>query len=328
MTSIDKQKDLVQHICQKIRNTPWLPISQLQKATSIDVPARGGVNIVKTNFPAPPSPAIRDVLYTVIDRLKKGYHRITPAEETRVQNLRALLKKCNPNLTILYTHGGGLYAYFPRPILDILLAYTSLLYPPPGTSYPAIPASQIVVAGNSAGGNLALMRLASIVANGQNDLLTMVSGQLIPPPGEAPYCAAATLDHEIVSPAVVEDCTGAPPMWFDVGCEERGIDGNKVVASQAAKAGMSVAWNDYKGMPHEFGVFLGMLPQARHLFRLWAVACRGLQRLLMPDCERVDLGSVVDVTPLSFEEVKRRIKAYSETGPVWTGPGREHGHEL
>ncbi|KAL4796309.1 alpha/beta hydrolase fold-domain-containing protein [Aspergillus venezuelensis] len=227
MTSIAQQKDIVQRVCQKVRNRPWLPISQLQRDTSIDVPARGGgVNIVRTSFPAPPSPAIRDVLYTVIDRLKKYYHHVTPAEEIPVQDvgvkfigpcsgaqgaadapgpeadateeeekLRALLKKCNFNLTILYTHGGGLYFSspaqyraasarlakstgalvvsieyslapvhtFPAPILDILLAYTSLLYPPPNAPYPAIPASQIVIAGNSAGANLALCLIKTLL---------------------------------------------------------------------------------------------------------------------------------------------------------------------
>ncbi|KAL2822227.1 Alpha/Beta hydrolase protein [Aspergillus cavernicola] len=447
MSSIDDQKELVIRLCQKYRKLPWLPIAQLQKATSLDVPARGGVWISKAGFPAPTSPAIRDALYTVINRLKKDYHRATPAEETPVVDvgvefigprsqlpadapepnigteeakLHALLQECDGDLTILYAHGGGLYFSspaqyrassarlakltgarvasiryrlapahtFPAPILDILLAYASLLYPPPGAPYPAVPANKIVLAGNSAGANLALglvkvlLELQKLPASdatfdfhghsitlpvpagvavvsgwcdqcdslpswhskGETDILSVLQPACLPghptdsiwpatPPREVPYCKAATLDHELVSPATVEDWTGAPPMWFACGCEERGIDGNRVVASQAAKAGVTVVWNEYEGMPHEFMIFLSALPQSKHLLQLWAAACRAFMegktggevresvavRWLMPDCKRVDLDSPVELAPLSFEEVRRKMKEYNETRPVWIG---------
>ena len=88
--------------------------------------------------------------------------------------------------TILYLHGGAYYlcdpsthrattsrlakeskgvvcsvryrlapqAAFPSQLLDALLVYLSLLYPPPGSLHSAVPASKIVLAGDSAGGNL------------------------------------------------------------------------------------------------------------------------------------------------------------------------------
>jgi acetyl esterase/lipase len=88
--------------------------------------------------------------------------------------------------TILYFHGGAYYlcdpsthraitsrlvkesngvvcsvryrlapqAAFPSQLLDALLVYLSLLYPPPGSLHAAVPASKIVLAGDSAGGNL------------------------------------------------------------------------------------------------------------------------------------------------------------------------------
>lgn len=136
MSSIDQQKKLIKRICQKYQNSPWPSLAQLQKATSLDTPApaRGGVWIARTSFSAPTNPAIRDVLYTVVHRLKKEYHRISPVEETSVidvgvefigplsqvpddapepdipeeEKLRALLQECNSELTILYAHGGGL----------------------------------------------------------------------------------------------------------------------------------------------------------------------------------------------------------------------------
>ncbi|KAL9099164.1 MAG: hypothetical protein Q9163_005300 [Psora crenata] len=48
---------------------------------------------------------------------------------------------------------------FPAALLDALMAYLSLLYPPPGSYHDPVPASHIVVAGDSAGGNLALSLL-------------------------------------------------------------------------------------------------------------------------------------------------------------------------
>jgi acetyl esterase/lipase len=50
---------------------------------------------------------------------------------------------------------------FPGQLLDAFMMYLSLLYPPPGSLHEAIPAKNIVFAGDSAGGNLtfALMQL-------------------------------------------------------------------------------------------------------------------------------------------------------------------------
>ncbi|GAB1205001.1 hypothetical protein APSETT445_003667 [Aspergillus pseudonomiae] len=458
MASIDDQKKLVKRICQKYQNSPWLPLSQLQKATSLDTPARGGIWISRTTFSAPSNQAIRNALFSVIHRLKKEYHHISPEEETPIADvgvefigprsqvpddapepdipeedkLRALLQECDSRLTILYAHGGasanitpsfsGPAQYrassvrlarltgarvasikyrlapshtFPAPILDILIAYASLLYPPPGAPYPAVPANQIVLAGNSAGANLTLgvMKfllemqklppldatfdfhgqsvtlplpaglaivsgwcdqcdsLPSWHCKGETDILNVLQPACMPghptdsiwpasPPREVPYCVAALLDHELVSPAAVEDWTGAPPMWFACGCEERGVDGNRVVASQAAKSGVSVVWNEYEGMPHEFPIFLGALPQTKHLLQLWAAACQSFTRgkigaaapkliavrWLMPDCKRVELGNPVDIAPLPFAEVRKKMKAYNATRPVWTG--RLHEHKL
>ena len=45
---------------------------------------------------------------------------------------------------------------FPAAILDTLIAYLNLLYPPPGSSHFAVPADSIVLAGDSSGGVLAI----------------------------------------------------------------------------------------------------------------------------------------------------------------------------
>ena len=277
---------------------------------------------------------------------------------------------------------------FPGPILDTLVAYANLLYPPPGSHHKSVSADRIVLAGTSAGANLcfALIRcllelrheiketagpdptvqfhglevplplpagiatcsgwcdqcdaLPSWREGGQNDILTVLQPALLPgyprdhlwpsiPPREHPYCVAATLDHELVSPAAVRDWTGAPPMWFACGSEERGLDGIKVVASQAAKCGVPVLWNEYAGMPHEFALLLSKLPQAKHCFDAWADACNKLVEgrvvssravyLNMPNCAEVESSEVAELAPLPFDEVRRRMKMQNDQRPVYTG---------
>jgi acetyl esterase/lipase len=52
---------------------------------------------------------------------------------------------------------------FPAALLDALVCYLSLLNPPTGSPHSAIPASKIVFAGDSAGGNLATVLLQLIL---------------------------------------------------------------------------------------------------------------------------------------------------------------------
>jgi len=53
---------------------------------------------------------------------------------------------------------------FPSQVIDLLLAYLYLLYPPPGSLHAAIPASQIVFVGDSFGGTLSLSLIQAILA--------------------------------------------------------------------------------------------------------------------------------------------------------------------
>ena len=175
---------------------------------------------------------------------------------------------------------------------------------------------------------------------GENDILSVLQPALWPdyptdqywpstPPREHPYARAVTLDHELVTPAAVRDWTGAPPMWFGVGSEERGLDGNRVVASQAARCGVKVRWMEYQGMPHEWMIMLRGFPQAGHCFKAWAEACREFTTkksreekaslFEMPGCKERDLGRVEDLMPLDFEEIRKRMKKMNLSRPIWTG---------
>ncbi|KAH9871677.1 hypothetical protein J1614_005932 [Plenodomus biglobosus] len=107
-----------------------------------------------------------------------------PSGLSETDKYEQLMKETTSKVTVLYFHGGAMYLLdpatyrpttsrlaketggrvfnvryrlspqnpFPAALLDCLTAYLSLLYPPPGSPHPAIPASEIVFAGDSAGG--------------------------------------------------------------------------------------------------------------------------------------------------------------------------------
>jgi acetyl esterase/lipase len=52
---------------------------------------------------------------------------------------------------------------FPAALVDVLVAYLSLISPPPGSLHDAVPANKIIVAGDSAGGNLSLALLQTLL---------------------------------------------------------------------------------------------------------------------------------------------------------------------
>ncbi|KAI1078042.1 alpha/beta hydrolase fold-domain-containing protein [Whalleya microplaca] len=104
---------------------------------------------------------------------------------------RELMKECTSSTTVLYFHGGAYYLCdpathrpltkklakltggrvhsvryrlapqhpFPSALLDGLVSYLTLLYPPPGAVHEAVAPKDIVFGGDSAGGNLCLSLL-------------------------------------------------------------------------------------------------------------------------------------------------------------------------
>jgi acetyl esterase/lipase len=107
-----------------------------------------------------------------------------PVDMSEAEKYQNLMKETSSKVTILYFHGGAMYLLdpatyrgttsrlaketggrvfnvryrlspqnpFPAALLDCFTAYLSLLYPPPGAVHDAVPASQIVFGGDSAGG--------------------------------------------------------------------------------------------------------------------------------------------------------------------------------
>ncbi|EED19449.1 lipase/esterase, putative [Talaromyces stipitatus ATCC 10500] len=111
------------------------------------------------------------------------------------EKYEALKVEAKSDLVIFYIHGGALYlmdpcthrvpvAYickltgaralnvryrlapqnpFPAALVDILTAYLSLIHPPEGSYHEPIPADKIIFAGDSAGGNLSLALLQTLL---------------------------------------------------------------------------------------------------------------------------------------------------------------------
>ena len=122
-----------------------------------------------------------------------GYRSNVSANRPRpdlseVQHYEKLMSETTSDVTILYIHGGALVlcdpsshrstttklakltggrcfslryrlspqVAFPAALLDVLVAYLSLLYPPPDVLHDPVHASNIIISSDSAGGNLSL----------------------------------------------------------------------------------------------------------------------------------------------------------------------------
>ncbi|EPS29839.1 hypothetical protein PDE_04789 [Penicillium oxalicum 114-2] len=128
---------------------------------------------------------------------RSGVGKNTPqpdlTEEEKYQELR---RESSSDMTILYFHGGAYFLMdpcthrvpvahlsrltgapvlsvryrlapqnpFPAALVDALTAYLSLIHPPPGALHKPVPANKIVIAGDSAGGNLSLVLLQTLLA--------------------------------------------------------------------------------------------------------------------------------------------------------------------
>ena len=111
------------------------------------------------------------------------------------QQYKELMKEVTSPVTILYFHGGAHYLMdpashrhvtkklakitkgrafsvryrlapgnpFPSAVLDALVSYFTLLYPPAGSFHEAVDPKHIVLAGDSAGGNLCLALLQTLL---------------------------------------------------------------------------------------------------------------------------------------------------------------------
>jgi epsilon-lactone hydrolase len=238
--------------------------------------------------------------------------------------------------TILYLHGGGYYFCspkshrslvfqlavrssartfsldyrlapehpFPAALDDALAAYRRLLAD-------ATPPDSIVVAGDSAGGGLALALLvalrdagdalpaAALLFSPWTDLAA-TGGTLVTNDGADPmfrgaavaraarlYLADADPTHPYASP-LYADFAGLPPLFMQAGSTEVLLDDAKRVAQRAKAAGVAVEFEVWRNMPHVWQLFAPFIPEARRaLDRAAAFARRHTnERRLQPSEER------------------------------------------
>lgn len=141
--------------------------------------------------------------------------RLPQISET--EKYHEMMKECKRKSTVLYFHGGAYYLCdpathrqsnktlakltggrvysvryrlapqnpFPAAVLDALVSYLTLLYPPTGAVHEPVSASDIVFAGDSAGGNLSLSLLQAVLElRRQNRKITWFGEQReVPLPG-------------------------------------------------------------------------------------------------------------------------------------------------
>ncbi|MEW2293028.1 alpha/beta hydrolase [Streptomyces sp. NPDC006743] len=168
---------------------------------------------------------------------------------------------------------------FPAAIEDTLGAYRALL---DGGEDP----SAIAFAGDSAGGGLAVTTClaardaglplpAALVAFSPGLDATRTGESMDTKEGIDPVFTRSALEHTgamylagadphqpLLSPAVLADLTGFPPMLLQVGTNELLLDDSTRLAARARAAGVDVVLDVTAGVPHVFQAFAGVLDEA------------------------------------------------------------------
>jgi cation diffusion facilitator CzcD-associated flavoprotein CzcO/acetyl esterase/lipase len=285
----------------------------------------------------------------------------------------------DPGRALLYLHGGGFSTGSPRSYRALAAALSratgSTVYLPdyrlaPAHPYPAaltdtlaayrallaagLPASQVVLAGDSAGGHLALAAALRLRAEGAPlpAGLALLSPwlELSRPPGAGAgsrdpllgeawlrSCARAYLaSADPAGPGVTPlaaDLAGLPPLHVQAGAEELLVgDADRLVA-RARAAGVPVGYDRWPGMWHDFQVFTGLLAAADE-----AVAALGRAiQPWWPDAEPADgvaapaVGSAAgsaataDAPPATNPGATDRAGGADATNPGATNPGGTGG---
>lgn len=245
---------------------------------------------------------------------RRGGQRDLPGAPLRGEWLareRAAGNDVAASRVILYLHGGGYYFCSPRTHRTITVGLAkradadcfSLDYrlapehPFPAAHDDALAAYRclladgvlprsIVIAGDSAGGGLALATLVALRDAGD----PLPAGALLFSPwtdlaatgasirdndGRDPmfcgdvfariaplYRGEANATHPYVSP-LYADLRGLPPLSFHVGSSETLLDDTRRVVARALEAGVQVECETAHGLPHIWPIYAPFLPEAR-----------------------------------------------------------------
>ncbi|MFF5143379.1 alpha/beta hydrolase [Streptomyces sp. NPDC013157] len=168
---------------------------------------------------------------------------------------------------------------FPAAVEDAVSAYRALLDS-------GLDPSAIAFAGDSAGGGLAITTClaareaglpmpAAIVAFSAGLDATRTGESMTTKAGIDPFFTRESLEHTgamyragqdprhpLLSPAVLADPTGLPPMLLQVGTNEVLLDDSTRMAARATAAGVDVVLDITADVPHVFQSFAGVLDEA------------------------------------------------------------------
>lgn len=172
---------------------------------------------------------------------------------------------------------------FPAALEDALAAYRALI------SAGTLP-SHVVIAGDSAGGGLALALLValrdakdpppvaavlfspwtdlavtgrSIIDNDASDALFF--GSWVTAQAQL-YLADTPATNSLASP-VYADLTGLPPLLIQVSDSEVLLDDSRRIYENARRAGVAATLQIWPGVPHDWQLFAPILPEARAALR-------------------------------------------------------------
>ncbi|HZZ12765.1 MAG TPA: alpha/beta hydrolase [Paraburkholderia sp.] len=228
--------------------------------------------------------------------------------------------------TVLYFHGGGYYFCSPHTHRSIVFGLATRANAPvfsldyrlaPEHPFPAAlddaaaayrrviadgtPAGSIVIAGDSAGGGLALATLVALREAGDpmpagcllfspwTDLAAtgatirsndgvdpMFSGAAIALAAKL-YLGDTTATHPYASP-VYADLHGLPPLYILAGSTEVLLDDARRVAENARAAGVACELEVWEKMPHVWPLFAPFIPEANRALDLAADFIRRVTR--------------------------------------------------
>lgn len=170
---------------------------------------------------------------------------------------------------------------FPAALDDCERAYRGLLDQ-------GFAPQRIVIAGESAGGNLTLGLLQRIRANDWpmpaaaipispvtelarvhaplSRIINLRKDPLIPINAMAQMIGLYAGNHDATDPElspIYADCRGFPPLYFLVGETEVLLDDSLIMAEHARQAGVTVQVDVWPILPHAFPLFIRLLPEAK-----------------------------------------------------------------
>ena len=144
---------------------------------------------------------------------------------------------------------------FPAALDDALAVYQALLAQ-------GIPALRLLLAGDSAGGNLALGTAQAIQAEGLPPPAALVLSQQVLDEAAALYAPGMALDDARLSP-LFGPLAGLPPCLLVASRAEILIEDTRRLQQQMLAAGGTVELLEWANTPHAFPVMARYLPEGR-----------------------------------------------------------------